>query len=719
MLRWTANKVIQHILFLIIALQERACRRALPGRYLAWSPSAPAQCPGYGNTSRSTRVTSSLTQSCLDICVSVWLNLPGSMSLRWWSVVVAAVVAAIIAPSNRVTAVAAGVSPALEDVSLLVGLRQPAAGLKALEKLFWDVADPKSPEFGRFRTIAQLALYTEASNATISAATRWLEEDLGASDVELLPSRDALRAKWRARAPLEADADIMAPEVPAALRDDHVDYAVLVRNKMPTPPPYTAAQRLKRENARNVGMPLDSSMGLSAQKAAYGVPADLVGDHPDNLQMVWGTATFGLIKSDLELFYQNYCPHCNISQVSMSKDSVWDGHTGDNTGESMLDTEYISGMTGNVRTLVANTNTSASTSGSTGFGVALLWFVTSDLGTRKTDLPLVLSMSLGSLSYASCDDMCKRLAAGGQYSYDTCWTYLSDKNSQVCMYGSQSEVDRISVELQKLGLRGVTITGSSGDGGSHFSFGPFEDGSSIGGALNSLVCKYMNAPVFPTASPYVLSVGGTQWSSSGMFAPQCSPTKPCGWSGGGGGFSWEFSQPPYQGGSANITGAYLDKASSIKVMCDATTYNGAGRGYPDVSSLAAVGIPLCIFGGCSGSGGTSASAPTTAGMLSLINDARLKAGLKSLGFINTRLYSLAADPSKRAELFSDIAFDHPDSSWDCSSYTSCTGCSTGFPALTGWDAATGFGQPLFPGLMKYLGSDDWFRTAGATESAPV
>jgi len=60
----------------------------------------------------------------------------------------------------------------------------------------------------------------------------------------------------------------------------------------------------------------------------------------------------------------------------------------------------------------------------------------------------------------------------------------------------------------KLGLKGVSIFAASGDGGSHFSFGPFNNGS-LSDELNSLICKNFNMPVFPTSSPYVTAVGGT------------------------------------------------------------------------------------------------------------------------------------------------------------------------------------------------------------------
>ena len=62
------------------------------------------------------------------------------------------------------------------------------------------------------------------------------------------------------------------------------------------------------------------------------------------------------------------------------------------------------------------------------------------------------------------------------------------------------------------------------------------------------------------------------------------------------------------------------------------------QAYPDV---AAQGDNFKIFleGRAILIGGTSCSAPTFTGFVSLLNDARLKAGLPSLGFLNPFLYS--------------------------------------------------------------------------------
>ena len=109
-------------------------------------------------------------------------------------------------------------------------------------------------------------------------------------------------------------------------------------------------------------------------------------------------------------------------------------------------------------------------------------------------------------------------------------------------------------------------------------------------------------------------------------------------------------------------------------------YNATGRGYPDV---AAQGFDYAIFwGGVERLvGGTSAATPTFTGVVALLNDARIAAGMPTMGFLNPWLYKVGY------KALTDVTSG------------SAVGCGVdGFPATTGWDAVTGFGTPLFEGL---------------------
>jgi tripeptidyl-peptidase I len=138
---------------------------------------------------------------------------------------------------------------------------------------------------------------------------------------------------------------------------------------------------------------------------------------------------------------------------------------------------------------------------------------------------------------------------------------------------------------------------------------------------------------------------------------------------GGGGFSNYFARPSYQD---SVVPEYI---TSLDGRFEGL-FNSSGRGYPDI---AAQGYHfLTIWNGTiTVLDGTSASTPTAASIISLVNDALLAAGKPVLGFLNPWLYSVGY------RYFTDII--------DGSSI----GCNTtGFPAQSGWDAATGFGTPV-------------------------
>jgi hypothetical protein len=82
--------------------------------------------------------------------------------------------------------------------------------------------------------------------------------------------------------------------------------------------------------------------------------------------------------------------------------------------------------------------------------------------------------------------------------------------------------------------------------------------------------------------------------------------------------------------------------------------------------------------------GTSASAPVFAGIVALINAARLAANKSPVGFMNPLLYQLfESDPS----LFHDITSGNNKCTADA---TVC--CEYGFNSRIGWDPVTGLGS---------------------------
>ena len=265
----------------------------------------------------------------------------------------------------------------------------------------------------------------------------------------------------------------------------------------------------------------------SRQRASYGIPDDLVATNKSNLQEVWGQSigkhtiapfckmapknldlrcvllsdpgtfgaggktrlessvkkvnphfvffigcgTFGVNKTELGMYYKEYCPTCSVADVEYGT-SNHGVEGGDNYVEGTLDTTYISSFAPGVRTINSNTNTSMATEEGEAQGIATVYAMDA-IAAQQEDLPLVLSLSLGSLGYDSCDALCTQYAAlGGLHTYKKCHDYIQTLR-QVCLYASYDQQERINTAFKVMGLRGTTVLGASGDGGSHWSFGSF------------------------------------------------------------------------------------------------------------------------------------------------------------------------------------------------------------------------------------------------------
>ncbi|KAJ7751459.1 subtilisin-like protein [Mycena metata] len=223
------------------------------------------------------------------------------------------------------------------------------------------------------------------------------------------------------------------------------------------------------------------------------------------------------------------------------------------------------------------------------------------------------------------------------------------------LFGS-SVATKICNGYMALGARGISVLFSSGDGG-------------VRGLHDSpKLCQNDTfIPTFPASCPFVSSVGGTQG-----FAPEQALNL------SSGGFSNIFPVPSYQ---TEAVGKYLETLPSDFPG----QFNRTGRGFPDIS---AQGLNFeIVFGGATLlDSGTSASAPTMAAIIALINDRLLAAGKPPLGFLNPFIYS------KAANAFTDITTGRNPG-------YHCNDSSSAFEAVVGWDPITGFGTPKFSELL--------------------
>ena len=536
-----------------------------------------------------------------------------------------------------------------EMCEVIVGLRPGSpTSEKDLEDAFWAIARPNSDRYAKHMTTDEIVHILGASKDHIAAAKSWLAEN-GASQLSVSLLEDTVTGK----VPCSRVDALGSPPI-------NVDF--VLRRKPSGKPNDTLHSKSKEFKS------FGSGYTISAQKKAYGIPVDLAAQNETTRQMVWGPGSFGYSPSELENLKNSQVPLLNLEKVLF--DTKHHGTPGgDNWGEGNLDVQMITSFGLNITTIVSNTNTSSSTEEGNGFGAAMLDFLT-ELSSRST-LPHVLSLSLGSLSGYSCDLLCDRVSEMG-HTKEACNSFLQEQR-QVCMFLTKAQTSRISTALKVLGVRGVSVFGSSGDGGSHFSFEKFSGGGALSDALNEVSCNY-TVPVFPTTSPYIVSVGGTSWK--GLFVPD--PTKPVAWSGSGGGFSWTFDSLSYQ---EKIVSGYLSAASNATSFPNPGTFNANGRAYPDISAVAV--------------DGTSQSSPIMAGIFSLLTDMRLAKGLPPLGFLGPRIWQIASQ-------FPGEAFEQVLSG------NTKTSCETGFSVLPSyvWNPVVGFGRPKFSGMVKHFVDSD-------------
>lgn len=227
---------------------------------------------------------------------------------------------------------------------------------------------------------------------------------------------------------------------------------------------------------------------------------------------------------------------------------------------------------------------------------------------------------------------------------------------------------------------GATIAGlnalyaqAAGDGVTAF----FASGDSGAANVDKQGRLYPFATVnFPSSSPDVVSVGGTEISSPpasiSSYQPESVWNDCCG--AGGGGFSALFGEPGFQ------SAAGIADPSGM-------------RGLPDVSYNAALVSSILIWESFDPTvppswviiGGTSAASPQWAALDAIANQAD-----GSLGFLAPRLYQIYTNGSY-ASAFHDVT----------SGDNGFAGVM-GYGAGTGWDPATGLGTPDAANLVAAL-----------------
>jgi subtilase family serine protease len=260
-------------------------------------------------------------------------------------------------------------------------------------------------------------------------------------------------------------------------------------------------------------------------------------------------------------------------------------------------------------------------------------------------------------------------------------------------FGSAQSLLNLRHAFISAAANGVTVLGSSGDGGTTNSMKQ--------PVKNPRTIPYPSVE-WPASDPLVTGVGGTylctdpnNTTARVIFpapAARCkaNPTQAeVGWTFAGGGFSEVFSKPAFQ----NTLPAGSTPIGSMRGVPDVAFQASAGTGALVYISLPRDGLSglLCGSSPCSTGwydiGGTSLSCPQFAGLVAIAD--QINGG--GLGLINPGLYKIGADPSRYASDFFDVTTGNNTAS-----------SIPGYPATTGWDPVTGLGTPNAANLVPDL-----------------
>lgn len=515
-------------------------------------------------------------------------------------------------------------SSSLLELPLRVAVQYNAKKIATLESIFWDISNPTSSYYSNHLTQSEVDEFLTPDTSSTAAVLDYLKSQDGFTSLSVSKRGDWITGLATVQA-LEKLSGCEFVEYYLEGLTAHRCRAVrtnVQRNKLSGVPrdiadkiayvsPSNFLSNAKRTvHAKREKPTSGASVTPSTIRSAYSI-GTVEGKSSKNKQVAGGFLGEFANPKDLASFYAKfYTPAIGRTILYVGPNNA----TAEPGVEALLDVEYITAIGANVNTTFHYTAGGYDNNDNEPY----TQFVMELLGLDDENLPYVVSMS-----YSDNED-----------TVPSDFLQLSD------------------IGFMALGSRGVTVLGSSGDGG-------------VSGSQSGSCTTFV--PTWPASSIYITSVGATQGS----------PEVAAGFSTGG--FSNVYPTPPYQ------TAAVSHYFSVAENLPPANVYNRSGAGIPDVSAF---GVNFEIV--CSGStfavDGTSCSCPTFAGLVSLLNDARLVAGKKSLGYLNQFLYSSAT-----SAVMTDVTIGNNP------------GCSSnGFSASPSWDPVTGLGTPVYTKLLALV-----------------
>ncbi|KAF2400262.1 tripeptidyl peptidase A [Trichodelitschia bisporula] len=566
-------------------------------------------------------------------------------------------------------------TPALEETVTL----QVALTLTDEEKLFQklrDVSDPKSKEYGKYLDRDDVNAIIKPSDEANNAVVSWLKES-GASYVHSDGTWVTFQTTvGKANELLEADfvqyqrdgvnkVRTTSYSVPAEIAQ-HIDFihpttffgktaafnpVLIPRQPIPVPRPGKHWYE-KRQTAS-----CRQSITPGCLKAFYNV-GNYTADPKAGSKIGFGSFLNESARyEDLRLYEQRFkIPSQNFTKIFVNNATDDQSTSSTSAGEANLDVQNIIGiaaplpvyefLTAGSPPFIPDLDLPTAANNSNEPYVPYYQFLVSK---KNSELPQVISNSYGEPEHT----------VPYQYARRTCTL------------------------AAVLGLRGISVLESSGD-----------TGIGSGCKANDGTNRTQFNPIFPATCPYITAVGGTE-----SAYPEVA------WEDSSGGFSYYFPRPWYQYYHVQD---YLETGiSNATLKYYAPYFNRYGRGFPDVAAHSLhPNYEVFVNNRLRASGGTSAAAPVWAGLIGLLNDARIRAGLPTLGFLNPWLYG---DNDK---FLVDIT---AGSAIGCDGINHQTGFKfegagivpwASWNGTVGWDPATGLGIPDFQKMLKNVVADE-------------
>lgn len=505
-----------------------------------------------------------------------------------------------------------------------------------LESLFLEVSNPKSPKYGQYLTNDEVTSLVSAPAQSVGQVAGWLAAGgVDKDDIKLVGNGDLMTA----RMPVSVAESLFQVKLVSLQSKSGVK---LIRSLAAyTVPEFLAPHLVFVEGLHRLP-------NLRVTRRTVEVAGEILrsrASSTDGNNVGWanscGNTCAGMITP--AVLRQRYNITREASTTTRSNQSVAEFQGQDLDPKDLAQFQSICNLPKQAPTIVGPN--SPATGVESGLDIEYIMGVATNIPT-----------TFWSLNQYSLYDWIEQVAGTAYPPLIHSVSYGNDEAQNGKAY-----MDKTNQEFAKMGVRGITVLFASGDQGAW-------------GRAGELVFH----PDFPAASPYITSVGATQFPGASVAQEICTD-----WSGGG--FSKMFEPLPYQ--TAAIEGYFSAAASHLP---PSYLWNKKGNGYPTLSANGGNNQAYCVIvgGAAQGVAGTSASCPTMAAMLALANDILFTLNKPPLGFVNQLIFSLLTE---YPQAFDDIVVGK-----------NSAGKIFGFESTKGWDPCSGVGNLNFYEFANYL-----------------